>query len=204
MTAGESVGNRFARMGVLFSSLLCLTEDRRENFSGVHAWDRGGDSRWIAFIYSWIYNVAATAPHNPAIRWALHTTMHNSVTARAEDITAPQRFDEDQVRKGLEHFGETCVECHGAPGVKPSEVGRGLRPEPPDLAEAVKEWAPPQLFWIVKNGVKMTGMPAFGPTHTDEDLWAVVAFLGRLPDMSPEDYRAMAPGAPKAAAEEQQ
>jgi len=158
----------------------------------------------IAFVYSGIYDVGATAPHNPAVRWALHTTMHNSVTARAEDIRPTQRFDEDQVRKGLEHFSETCVMCHGAPGVEPSEVGQGLRPEPPDLAEAAKKWAPAELFWIVKHGVKMTGMPGFGPTHADEDLWAVVAFLGRLPNMSPEGYRAMASGASKAGAEEQQ
>lgn len=155
----------------------------------------------IAFFYSGIYNVAATEPHNPVVRWALQTTMENSVTARAEDITASQRFDEDQVRKGAEHFSETCVICHGAPGVEPSEVGKGLRPDPPDLAKAVKEWAPAELFWIVKHGVKMTGMPAFGPTHGDEDLWAVVAFLGRLPTMSPAEYQAMAPGAPKAGAE---
>lgn len=145
----------------------------------------------VAFIYSGIYDIAATTPHNPAVRWALHTTMHNSVAARAEDIAAPQGFDENQVRKGLEHFSETCVMCHGAPGVEPSVVGQGLRPEPPDLAEAAKKWAPAELFWIVNNGIKMTGMPAFGPAHTDEDLWAIVAFLGRLPTLSPEDYRAL-------------
>jgi hypothetical protein len=57
--------------------------------------------------------------------------------------------------------------------------------------EAAKEWSTAELFWIVKHGVKMTGMPAFGPTHSDERLWTVVAFLKQLPQISPEKYTEM-------------
>lgn len=149
----------------------------------------------IAFMYSGLYNVAATAPHDPVMRWALHTTMHRSVAARADDIAAPASFDDAQVREGAAHFSETCAMCHGAPGVEPSGVGKGLRPEPPNLKEAAAEWPPAELFWIIKHGVRMTGMPAFGPGHSDEELWAIVAFLGRLPDMSAEEYKAIAPAA---------
>lgn len=146
----------------------------------------------IVFVYSGLYNVAASDPHNGVVRWALSTTMERSVAARSDDVVAPVPFDDEQVRRGFEHFDDTCVMCHGAPGVEPSDVGQGLRPEPPDLAKAVAEWNPSELFWIVKHGVKMTGMPAFGPTHGDEDLWDLVAFLGRLPDLSPQDYQALA------------
>jgi len=138
----------------------------------------------IIFIYSGIYDIAATEPHNPVARWALSTTMQRSVTAHAAEVEVPATFTKEQFRRGLEHFEETCATCHRGPGVASSEVGRGLRPEPPDLATAVPEWSPAELFWIVKHGIKMSGMPGFGPTHGDEDLWAVVAFLGRLPTLS--------------------
>lgn len=86
-------------------------------------------------------------------------------------------------------FDDMCVQCHGAPGKDPSIVGKGLNPPPPWLPGTVQRWTRAELFWIVKNGVKMTGMPAFGPTHSDEDLWLLVAFLQRLPNIKPEEFR---------------
>jgi hypothetical protein len=81
-----------------------------------------------------------------------------------------------------------CVACHGAPGKERDEVGRGLMPQPPALAKTAPTWSNGELFWILKHGVKMTGMPAFGPTHSDERLWSMVAFLRRLPNLTPEQY----------------
>lgn len=124
----------------------------------------------VLFIYSGIYNVAATDSHNVVVRWALNTTMVRSVRAHAEEIAAPPLTDAAMVRKGGRHFQESCQTCHGAPGVARSEIGQGLRPSPPDLSEHARNWSPAELFWIVKNGLKMTGMPAWGPTHSDEDL----------------------------------
>jgi len=84
-----------------------------------------------------------------------------------------------------------CVICHGAPGKEQSEISKGLHPSPPDLAEAPRRWNSAQLFWIVKNGIKMTGMPAFGPTHSDNQLWDLVAFVQKLPSLSPDQYNQM-------------
>jgi len=84
-----------------------------------------------------------------------------------------------------------CVGCHGAPGVSPSVVGEGLNPEPPDLSEVAAHMTPAEFFWITQNGIKMTGMPAFGPTHSDEELWGIVAIMQKLPELSAEDYKAM-------------
>jgi mono/diheme cytochrome c family protein len=95
------------------------------------------------------------------------------------------------VRNGLGHYREMCVVCHGAPGVPKSEIGMGLNPDPPDLAHEGAEQAPARLFWVLKNGIKMTGMPSFGMTHTDEQLWAMVAFLKQLPKLNPQQYAAM-------------
>ena len=77
--------------------------------------------------------------------------------------------------------------CHGAPGVKP-KPWVVLTPDPPDLSTAVRKWTDAQLYWIVKHGIKMSGMPAFGPSHSEEELWGIVAFLRKLPGMAPEEY----------------
>lgn len=145
-----------------------------------------------AYIYSGLYDIAATKPHNPLVRWAFDTTMERSVAARAEEVEVPDEFTEAQVQQGFDHFRETCVMCHGAPGAEPSEVGKGLTPDPPRLSDAAEEKSSAELFWIAKHGIKMTAMPAFGPTHEDRDLWAVVAFLERLPDLTPQQYDEMA------------
>jgi len=145
----------------------------------------------LLFIYSGVVDVAATAPHTAATRWVLHTAMRASVQRHAEGVKAPPLTDPLMVQTGMRHYREMCIACHGAPGVKPGEIAHGLTPTPPDLAKSVRHWSAPQLFWIVKHGVKMTGMPAWGPTHSDDALWAMVAFLEQLPRLSPADYQRM-------------
>jgi mono/diheme cytochrome c family protein len=81
-----------------------------------------------------------------------------------------------------------CVYCHGAPGREASDIGRGLRPSPPNLAETAQRWNDSQLFWIVKNGIKMTGMPAFAPTHADNTIWNIVGFVRQLTRLTAEEY----------------
>lgn len=145
----------------------------------------------VVVMYSGVINVAATNPHNPLTMFVLGTTMDNSVRAHAKGITAPSLNDERMVMDGFRHYREMCVGCHLAPGVKSTEIRKGLLPEPPKLQEAVEEWKPNELFWVIKNGVKMTGMPAWGPTHSDEKIWAMVAFLEKLPHMTVEQYKEM-------------
>lgn len=142
-------------------------------------------------MYSGVVNIAATNPHNPITAMVLSTTMDNSVRAHAKGITAPSLEDEQMIMEGFRHYREMCVGCHLAPGIDSSEIRTGLMPTPPRLQEAAEEWQPAELFWVIKNGVKMTGMPAWGPTHSDEKIWAIVAFLEKLPDMSAEQYEAM-------------
>jgi mono/diheme cytochrome c family protein len=100
--------------------------------------------------------------------------------------TAPT--DDESLRHGFGEYDEMCVVCHGAPGVRPQAIGRGLNPEPPDLAAPDAETNDAELFWIIDHGIKFTGMPGFGATHSKETVWALVAFVKRLPGMSPEEY----------------
>lgn len=145
----------------------------------------------LIYINAGAYNVAATDPHLGAVYWVLNTTQVQSVRSHAEELREPLPSDSSALQSGFHHFEEMCVTCHGAPGVSPSEIGKGLNPEPPELSEMVERYSPGELYWIVKNGLKMTGMPAFGPTHSEEELRGIVAFLQRLPELTPEEYQTM-------------
>ena len=142
----------------------------------------------LGFVYSGAYDVAATGDHTGLVTWALETTKDRSIRARAADVAAPPPFDSALVVSGFDGFRDMCVECHGAPGVDPGINGVGLNPSPPELGEEAHEFDDAELFWITKHGLKFTGMPAFGPTHADRDLWAVVAFIRELEEMAPEEY----------------
>ncbi|GAB4239192.1 MAG: hypothetical protein Kow00109_13960 [Acidobacteriota bacterium] len=145
----------------------------------------------LVFVLAGGYNVAATKPHGGLMDWFLVTVRDNSIKSRAAELEAPNLDREDRVASGVAHFQAMCVTCHGAPGIEPSETGKGLYPPPPDLAHSARQKTAEELFWVIKHGIKMTGMPAYGPTHDDESLWDIVAFLRVLPDTSPEKYREM-------------
>ncbi len=136
------------------------------------------------------YNVAATERHSPMMASLLHGAMRESVRQRAAGIEVPAPVDEERLSEGFIHFNAMCIECHGGPGIEPGESGQGLEPRPPSLARAAQRWSAAELFWIVKHGVRMTGMPAFGPTHSDEQLWDIVAVLQQLPHLDAQSYRA--------------
>jgi mono/diheme cytochrome c family protein len=144
------------------------------------------------FTYSGAYNVAALTPSGGIVDWLAGTTMDHSVQAHASGISIPNLDDSNLVALGFDHYKEMCITCHGSPAGGMSEAGMGLNPKAPELSEAAKDWTPAELYWIVKNGVKMTGMPAFAPTHSEKELWAMVAFLEKLKGMTPTEYKAFA------------
>ena len=144
----------------------------------------------LIFIYSGVYNVAADDPHARPVRWVLETTRQRSVDRRADEVVTPDDLSaQTRVEKGAKNYQAMCQMCHLAPGVEPTPVHRGLNPAPPRLAEEATGMPPARLFWIVKHGFKMTGMPAWGESHSDEELWDIVAFLQKLPGMSAEEYK---------------
>jgi len=142
----------------------------------------------FAVIYAGAYDVAATAPHWPVTRWVMETARIRSIKAHAAGILVPPGFDDPaKIPMGVEHFAAHCAVCHGAPGVPHGDIAQGLYPPPPDLAKTAPLYSSAELFWIVKNGIKMTGMPAWSD-HSDPELWATVAFVKKLPGMSEQDY----------------
>jgi mono/diheme cytochrome c family protein len=142
----------------------------------------------FAFIYFGVFNVAANDPHWPITYRILETARIQSIKARAAGIKAPTNLnDHARIVGGTSHFADHCASCHSAPGVEAEDMAEGMYPKPPALTNAAKKWTPSELFWIVKNGIKMSGMPSWAD-HGDEDLWNIVAFIEKLPGLSEADY----------------
>lgn len=141
-----------------------------------------------ALIYSGAYYIGADKPHWPTATWLLKVARDRSIRAHAAGITEPAGLgDPAYITAGASHYSEHCAICHGAPGVERDQIGDGLYPRPPNLADSVKLYTPAELFWIVKHGIRMSGMPSWGD-HGDEELWATVAFIATLPAITDQDY----------------
>ena len=147
-------------------------------------------------IYSGLYNIAADVPHTQPLYWLLETIRERSVEARARDIIIPNDLkDPNRISRGAGQYADMCSGCHLAPGMKRTEISQGLYPRAPELRRTTT-LTPEEQFWVVKHGIKMTGMPA-GRTHDDDLLWDVVAFVRKLPELTPEQYETLVKNAPK-------
>ena len=143
------------------------------------------------FFFGGYYSVAGTAWEPPIVKWALVQVRKASVVRFATE-QPPIPLDEAAVKAGARAFATRgCVSCHGAPGAEWAKFSEGMRPDPPDLKEVAKERTPSQLFWVIKNGINMTGMPSFGMIEVpDKEIWTIAAFVKKLPDVSDADYKA--------------
>lgn len=145
----------------------------------------------VGFVYSGIYDVAALQPDNPAVAWALRTTSNRSIQARLDGIQEPPDLDKpDAIGSGARFYGNHCVVCHGGPGLEPTAIAQGLNPTPPNLFRATRKPRMAEMFWVIKNGIKMTAMPGFGKTQADQQIWAIAAFLRKAPGISAQDFAA--------------
>jgi mono/diheme cytochrome c family protein len=142
------------------------------------------------YFFGGFYSIAATKEIAP-VAWALVHVRQASIDRHATELPPLSLDDAAAVRTGAHAFaGRGCVRCHGAPGVKWAKFTEGMQPYPPDLKEIVDAREPRQLFWVIKNGIKMTGMPSFGAINVpDPEIWSIVAFLKKLPTVSEEDFK---------------
>jgi mono/diheme cytochrome c family protein len=149
------------------------------------------------FIYTGAYNIGADAPHSRFVYNTLDALRERAIAARSRDIRAPANFnDPKRIAAGAELYGEMCTGCHLGPGLEKSELSQGLYPQAPELALGNKH-TPEQQFWIIKHGVKLTAMPAWGKTHDDQLIWDMVAFIRQLPKMSPQQYKTAVASTPE-------
>lgn len=147
-----------------------------------------------AFVRLGFYDISATDQHLAPTYWLLDTAMKYSVKRRGKDIKVPELGGKDQIEKGLALYRAHCENCHGAPGVAPEPFALGMTPTPVPLVHTARAWPPQDVFWVVKEGIKMTGMPAWKYRMTDEEIWSVVAFLPAMSSMTPRQYKEMKSG----------
>ena len=144
-----------------------------------------------AIIYAGFYDVAATSPHWRMTSWLFEVARIRSIKAQAAGIAVPAGLDDPaKLVTGVGHYAAHCAVCHGAPGVPRGDIAQGLYPPPPDLAKTAPFYSPAELFWIVKHDIKITGMPSWSD-HSDDELWATVAFVEKLPGMSEREYASL-------------
>jgi mono/diheme cytochrome c family protein len=139
-------------------------------------------------VWFGVYDVSATGQHLAPTYWLLDVAMRRSIARRAQDITVPPLDDEAMSGRGVALYERHCTACHGAPGVGPEPFALGMRPAPANLALTAREWTAAELYWTIRHGIKMTAMPAWQFRLTDRELWALVAFVRRLPGLSPQQY----------------
>lgn len=142
----------------------------------------------LLVVFGGLYEVAATRPHWQPTHTLLEKAMRQSVRLRAWDIAEPPLADERMALRGAACFQAKCVQCHGAPGVAPGDLGQSMQPLPGPLVDARQHWRPRELYWLVRHGLKMTGMPAWEYHLADQEIWDLVAFLRHLPELTAPRY----------------
>lgn len=154
----------------------------------------------IAFLYSGLYPMGADVPHNALTYWGLETLRERSIERVASEIDVPDDLNtSSRLLRGGADYNDMCASCHLTPSKKQSDFTLGLYPSPPNLSLSGDEdghdlhgdelYTQQRHFWIIKHGIKASGMPAWGPSHDDQRIWDMVAFLKKLPELSPEQYQ---------------
>ena len=150
-----------------------------------------------ALLHAGVYNIGADAPHTRPVYWIIGDMRDRSITMRARDIKIPANLNSPaRIATGAGLYAEMCSGCHLAPGMEKTEISQGLYPMAPELSRGL-DHTPGEEFWMIKHGIKMTAMPAWGRTHSDELIWDMVAFVRTLPKLSPAQYQASVDSAPK-------
>ncbi|MCB1702119.1 MAG: cytochrome c [Pseudomonadales bacterium] len=157
-------------------------------------------SAGFAFLYSGIYPMGADSPHTSLTYWALETLREHSIERASRTLVLPDLSSPDLILAGGADYNEMCSACHLEPGKRGSDMSAGLYPQPPNLtippflhrvddnSERTSNLAREQ-FWVIKHGIKASGMPAWGKTHDDQRIWAMVAFLQQLPRLDSAQYQ---------------
>ena len=139
------------------------------------------------FIGSGVYDIGADDHHTKVVLTVIEQLRERSIAARTRRLEVPTVYDPARITAGAQRYAALCVTCHLAPGITKSDLRPGLYPHPPNLAQEVMQ-AEQRAFWIIKHGIKMSAMPAWGKTLDDAAIWDLVAFVRKLPEMTPETY----------------
>jgi mono/diheme cytochrome c family protein len=173
---------------------------RRDMLVGLAAIAGAGLTAAVAagvFVGAGIYNIGADVRHTKVVYWLVTQLRDRSIAVHASDIHAPpDLMSQSRIAKGAGLYAEYCTGCHLSPDMDATPVSQGLYPTPPQFAGKLDHSAT-QEFWMIKHGVKLTGMPAWGRTQSDDRIWDLVSFVRTLPSLSPDQYDAIVKSAPK-------
>lgn len=151
---------------------------------------------WIV-VSAGFYNVAGNVQHLPPVHSLFEYALQQSVRHQARGIVPPEVPDASIMVRGALCYQDKCLQCHGGPGVAPQDFAQSMQPSPGPLIDAPQRWHTREIYWITRNGLKMTGMPAWEHRLSEEDLWAVTAFVQKLPSLSPVKFaQLMSPNQP--------
>lgn len=145
-------------------------------------------------VSSGLVPVAASSGHWRLTYHLLDYAKVRAVKTQSAGIEMPPLDDPAQVLKGAGHYATGCAPCHGAPGKPAVLIAKQMTPKPPYLPEHVDRWSAEELFWIVKHGIKYTGMPAWAALERDDEVRSMVSFLLALPDLTADQYTQLAYG----------
>ncbi len=138
---------------------------------------------FVASPYIGIFDMTATGKPN-ILDWWGGTNLHTIVERKAVEENIPA---DASVAGGIEHYASTCLLCHGAPETPRRPWAESMLPQPPELwKEDAQHMSDGGIYYIVDNGIRMTGMPAFGPDHSDDEIWNLVATVRQLETLSAE------------------
>lgn len=148
----------------------------------------------LGFIYSGLYPIGADDQHTKPVYWALETLRERSIASSIKDISVPTLDNPEMLLAGGQDYNQMCAGCHLKPGKASSDMSEALYPQPPNLSLATDQYGDPRKnaarsFWYIKHGIKASGMPAWGAAHDDARIWAMVAFIQRMPMLTPEQYQ---------------
>jgi mono/diheme cytochrome c family protein len=148
------------------------------------------------FLLGGYYDVSAQGEDSPIVKTVLMEARSRAVRHAAADQPPGDFATPDRIETGAKAFSERgCVNCHGGPGVSWAKFSEGLNPGPPDLKDVAPDLKPQEIFWVVKHGIRMTGMPSFAAAGVpDEEIWSIAAFVKALPKVSDDDFKAWSVG----------
>jgi mono/diheme cytochrome c family protein len=139
----------------------------------------------VAVMKLGLVPVNADGTHSSLEARIMPSALHASIARHASGETNPLSLNEENLKAGVDSYKAMCVRCHSLPGGNPSVYGRSFYPPAPQLPEGISRYTDSQLFWLIKHGIRNTGMPAWGSMLSDEEIWQIVSLLKNSQDLPP-------------------
>ena len=145
----------------------------------------------LIFMYSGVFNVAASMEDSSVLNWVLVTVRESSIKLHARDVVAPLDKMVADTDNGFRLYRQECAMCHTPVGRSPKNMAVGFNPQAPRFDSPADVMSTQEVFWVTKHGIRFTGMPAWGPSLTDKEILDVTAFITTLFKMKAADYDAI-------------